>query len=98
MRLPLSSKLWITTAIAFYATLFAISHLRFKGISTTNTSAAAVIRSRAPIRLVQPEWVSSTPDTLSNWLVAEIYARVSLVSCLWLLAVIFILRHHRRKS
>ena len=97
MRISLIDKILSATALAIPAAILAITNIQISGISNTNTSPADLIRERAPIRLIQPEWVSSTPDTLSNWLAAETYARFALVLCLWLLSVILILRHHLRK-
>jgi hypothetical protein len=72
----------------------ACATVRVGGIHNTNWTETDLIRELAPIRLIQPGWVSSTPDTLSNWLAAETSARLALVLCLWLITVILILRHH----
>ena len=64
-------------------------------------SAADIIRQHWPHRLIQPEWVSTTPDQLMNWHVAETRARLAIVIVLWLLTVggfAYKLGTHRRNT
>src|SRR6266540_3737156 len=52
-------------------------------LSSTGATDASIIRQYWPHRLVQPEWVSATPDRLMNWHFAETVARLSVVGVLW---------------
>ena len=60
----------VRTTLTLIGAYFAITTVRVGGIHNTTWTDSDLIRERAPIRLIQPEWVSSTPDTLSNWLAA----------------------------
>ena len=74
----------IATAAAVW--LWALRPLGFASyLTSTGASDADIIRQYWPHRLVEPEWVSATPDRLMNWHMAETGARLSVVAVLWLL-------------
>lgn len=52
--------------------------------ATDADADAAAIRQDWPYRLVQPEWVSRTPDLFANWTKAETAARSVVVGVGWL--------------
>ena len=52
-------------------------------LTSTRASDADIIRHYWPHRLVEPEWVSATPDGLLNWHFTETVARLSVVAVLW---------------
>src|SRR5262245_10007569 len=93
----LLTNLLLVTVLAVLAVYYAITTIRIGGIHSSNWTDADLIRDRCPIRLVQPEWVSSQPDTLMNWLVAEMRARCGVVAALWLSGVSIILWRYLRK-
>ena len=68
----------ICSRVAYYA----IGRVNVNGIHSTDVTDAGGIRQRCPIRLLRPEWVSSQPDILVSWLVAETIARLGLVTAL----------------
>src|SRR5207244_8195884 len=84
MRAQLSINLFTITVLAVVAGYYAIFTMSIVGIHSSNWTDADTIRHCCPIRLIQPEWVSSQPDTLMNWCVAEIKARLGLIAALWL--------------
>src|SRR5678815_5140956 len=53
-------------------------------LRSTEETDAQTIRRYWPHRVVEPEWVSSTPDQLMNWHRAELLARLSIVAVSWL--------------
>ncbi len=71
----------IAAAGAFY---YAIQPVHVGGIHSVKWTAADLIRDRCHFRLIQPEWVSSQPDMVMNWVVAESKARGGLVAAFWL--------------
>src|SRR6185503_9208788 len=79
MRGQLSLNLFSATVLALGAGYYAIFAIQISGIYSSNWTDADLIRDRCPFRLIQPEWVSSQPDTVLNWLGAEIKARLSLI-------------------
>src|SRR5688500_15638052 len=91
-RTPLITKLLFATTLALIGAYFAITTVRVGGIANTNWTETDLIRDRAPIRLVQPEWVSNTPDKIMNWVVAETCARLGLILTLWVVSLILIVR------
>ena len=97
MRAPLSLNLLTVTALAFVAGYYAVFTLNISGIYSSNLTDADLIRARCPIRLVQPEWVSNQPDTLMNWCVAEMKARLILVLVLWLISVACLVWRYLKK-
>jgi len=97
MRAPLSLKLLTVTALAFVAVYYAVFTLNISGIYSSNWTDADLIRARCPIRLVQPEWVSSQPDTLMNWCVTEMRVRLILILALWLISVAFLVWPYLKK-
>jgi hypothetical protein len=96
MRASLPLNLLTATALAFVAGYYAIFTIRVGGIHSSSWTDADLIRDRCPVRLIQPEWVSSQPDTLMSWCVAEMGARFGLIATLWLVSVIFLVWRHRR--
>ena len=77
----------VTTVSAAVAVRFwALTPLGFASYLThTGASDADDVRQYWPHRLIQPEWVSATPDRLMNWHFAETLARLSVVAVLWFL-------------
>lgn len=90
----LSLNLLLATVLAALAAYYAFTTIRVGGIHSSNLTSAQIIRQRCPIRLVQPEWVSSQPDMLMNWLMAETRARLGLVGVVWLGGVNIIVWRH----
>ena len=86
MRLSLSFRLFLATVAAAIAA-FCACQIAVGGIHSTNTTEADLIRRCCSIRLIQPEWVSSQPDLILNWAMAEIKARLALIMVLWLASV-----------
>ena len=75
----------ITVAAAMTIWFWALTPLGFVSYLTSpGTSDANIIRQYWPNRLVQPEWVSTTPDRLINWHVTEAAARLGVVAVSWL--------------
>ena len=97
MRAQLSINLFTITVLAVVAGYYAIFTMSIVGIYSTNLTAADIMRHRCPIRLIQPEWVSSQPDTLMNWCVAEIRARLGFIAALWLGSVSTIVWRYLKK-
>ncbi len=98
MRAQLSINLFTITILAVVAGYYAIFTMSIVGIiHSANWTDADIIRHRCPIRLIQPEWVSSQPDTLMNWCVAEIRARLGLIAALWLGSVSTIVWRYLKK-
>ena len=96
--IKLTLKLLFITITATVAAYYAIATLgNLNGIHSIGLTDADLIRQRCPIRLIQPEWVSSQPDLLLNWAWAEMKARFGLVVVLWLCGVIVIVRCDLRK-
>ena len=54
-------------------------------LTSTGASDADIVRQYWPHRLVEPEWVSTTPRRLMNWQLTETAARLGVVAVLWLL-------------
>ena len=55
-------------------------------LSSTDATDADVIRQYWPHRLVEPEWISATPNRLAKlmkWHISETAARLSVVGMLW---------------
>ena len=97
MRALLLLKLLLITVAAVASAYYAIGSVNVGGIHSSSLTDADLIRQRCPIRLVQPEWVSSQPDTLMNWLVAETIAREGLVTALWLGSLSIVVWQYFRK-
>ncbi len=77
-----------TVAAAAAVWFWALRPLGFASyLSSTGASDADIIRQYWPHRLVQPEWVSATPDRLMNWHFAEVCARLAVVAVSWSLTV-----------
>jgi hypothetical protein len=75
-----------TVAAAMVIWFWALRPLCFASyLTSTGSSAADIIRQYWPHRLVEPEWVSTTPDRLINWHLRETVARLGVVAVLWLL-------------
>ncbi|HOW67739.1 MAG TPA: hypothetical protein P5186_27460 [Candidatus Paceibacterota bacterium] len=70
-------------------------------LSATGATDADVIRQYWPHRLVEPEWVSATPDRFMKWHMAEAIARLSVVGVVWLIisggAILRFTRGRRQK-
>jgi hypothetical protein len=85
----------IVTAATFAAVaaawLWALRPLGFASyLSSTGATDTDIIRQYWPHRLVEPEWISATPDGLDRlmrWHSYETMARLSVVAALWLLVV-----------
>ena len=98
MRTPLLSvNLLLSTVMALVTAYYAVFSISLGGIHSANWTDAELIRHRCPIRLIQPEWVSSHPDTLLNWLQAESIARLGFIATLWLGGVGILLRQHQKR-
>ncbi len=70
-----------TVAAAAAVWFWALRPLGFASyLSSTGASEADTIRQYWPQRLVQPEWVSATPDRLINWHFAEMWTRLAVVA------------------
>lgn len=80
-----------TVAAAAAVWFWALRPLGFASyLSSTGATDADIIRQYWPHRLVEPEWISATPDRLDRlmkWHVYETVARLSVVAALWLLTV-----------
>ena len=99
MRATLSLNLLTATALALVAGYYAIFTIQVGGIYSSNWTDTDLIRERCPIRLIQPEWVSSQPDTLLNWCVAETKARLGLIAVFWMGCVtVLVWRHLKNKK
>jgi hypothetical protein len=59
----------------------------FSYLTSTVATDADIIRQYWPHRLVQPEWVSDTPDRLMKWHFVETVARLAVVALLWFIVV-----------
>ncbi len=94
-----SLSLTLVTFLAFvalsYATYYSFSP---SGLHPTSWTKADLIRNRCPIRLIQPEWVSAQPDTITNWLEAEHAARFLLIALLWWGGITIIISRYLRKK
>ena len=53
-------------------------------LTSSGASDADIIRQYWPHRLVEPEWVSTTPGRFINWHLMEMRARLAVVAVLWL--------------
>jgi hypothetical protein len=99
--LQLSLNVLLITVAAVGAFYYAIATVNVSGIHSTGWTDAQLIRERCHFRLVQPEWVSSQPDTLMNWIVAETRARLGVVAILWfgsLTIIIWNFVRHRKDT
>jgi hypothetical protein len=80
-----------TVAAAAAVWFWALRPLGFASyLSSTGATDADIIRQYWPHRLVQPEWISATPDGLDRlmrWHSYETVARLSVVAAFWLLTV-----------
>ena len=75
----------LTAVAAAMVWFWALRPLGFASYLTSpGASDADIVRQYWPDRLVQPEWVSTTPDRLMNWHLAETVARLGVVAALWL--------------
>jgi len=82
-----------TDKVAFVCAVFLVSALAIAGARAFVFSPAAAggvdrfdpnrIRTMAPFRLIQPEWVASRGNQTVNWIDAEMKARASLVFIMW---------------
>ena len=54
-------------------------------LASTSATEADIIRQSWPHRIVEPEWVSATPDRIQNWHFTETTVRVSIVGLLWII-------------
>lgn len=84
-------KLLLATFVAVAAAHFSIGSLNVSGIYPTSWTDADLIRHRCPVRLIQPDWVNDHADLLMNWLVAEMKARLGLITVFWLAGICVIL-------
>ena len=57
-------------------------------VADEDASNAYIIRNYWPHRLIQPAWVSNTPDLFINWSHAEATARVAVVGIVWLIVTV----------
>jgi hypothetical protein len=94
----LALKLLLITIAAILVDYVAISTVNINGIYSSGTPDIDRIKQRCPVRLVQPEWVNPGWDLIINWTVAEIKARIGLVSMLWLCGMAVIIYRTRRRS
>jgi hypothetical protein len=97
MRLRLFINVLTITLLALVAIYYASVSINLSGIHSANWTDAELIRHRCSFRLIQPEWVSSKPDTVMNWCVAEIKARIGAIGSLWLVILVVIVWRHIRK-
>jgi len=76
-----------TVAAAIAVWFWALRPLGFASyFSSTDATDADIIRQYWPHRLVEPEWISATPDRLDRlmkWHIYETVARLSVVGVLW---------------
>ena len=76
-----------TFAAAAAVWFWALNPLGFVSyLSSTGATDADIIRQYWPHRLVEPEWISASPDKfdrLVKWHTAEVGARLSVVGLLW---------------
>ncbi|NOS69671.1 MAG: hypothetical protein HOP33_07055 [Verrucomicrobia bacterium] len=76
-----------TVAAAAVVWFWALRPLGFASyLSSTGVTEADIIRQYWPHRLVEPEWISATPDRfdrLMKWHIYETLARLSVVGVLW---------------
>jgi hypothetical protein len=76
-----------TVAAAAAVWFWALRPLGFASyFSSTGATDADIIRQYWPHRLVEPEWISATPDGLDRlmkWHMTETAARLSVVGVLW---------------
>jgi hypothetical protein len=84
--------------LALGAVVSGIYFPNLNGIYSSGTTDTDLIRSRCPIRLIQPEWMSGQPDILTNWILAEIRARQGLIAMLWLASASVLVWRDRRKE
>ena len=89
-------KLLLATAAAGAAVFFAVTTVDLNGIYPTNWTDADLIRQRCHIRLIQPEWVCDKPDTVMNWVTAELTTRMGLIAILWLASLSVIIWNFAR--
>jgi hypothetical protein len=79
-----------------------MASIQIGGLEPHSYLAAEIIRERFPVHLVNPATIHShdQADILFRWKVAEIRARMGVVSLLWLLSVSTLAwQHlHRQKS
>jgi hypothetical protein len=81
------------TVVALVVADYVIGAVNPSGIHGTDETDAQIIRYRCHVRLVQPEWVSSSGSVLMDWVVAETKARLAVIALFWLCAVIFTIRY-----
>jgi len=95
--------LWLVaiTVVACGVAEYAFLSINISGVSSVGESAAHMIRQRCPVRLVQPEWILSESNEsfkgMEEWWFAEVMARLSLVACLWLGSVVFVIWYYARE-
>jgi hypothetical protein len=92
-----------TVAAAMVIWFWALGPLGFASYLTSpGASDADIIRQYWPNRLVQPEWVNTTPDRLINWHLTETAARLAVVAVLWPIVAVGVafgfVRGQRRKN
>jgi hypothetical protein len=80
------------TAVALTLAFIAIGPGGPGGFYMSDQTEAQLIRSRFHLRLIQPEWVSSSGSILTNWIIAETKARLAVIAFFWLCAVGFVIR------
>jgi len=93
----LAVNLTLVTLLAFVTGYYAIFTIQLSGLHSTSETEADIIRQRCPVRLIQPEWVSSQPDRMMNWWRAEIQARFGLIALLWLTAIAILIWRYLKK-
>src|SRR5437773_239275 len=75
-----------TVAAAAAVWFWALRPLGFASyLTSTGATDAEIIGQYWPHRLVEPEWVSATPDRLMNWSLTEAVVRSSVIGVVWLI-------------
>jgi hypothetical protein len=98
MRVRLFINVLTITLLALAASYYAILSINLNGIYSADWTDAELIRHRCSFRLIQPEWVSSKPDTVMNWIRAEINTRIGVIAGLWLASLGIIIWRHLKPS
>ncbi len=99
-KIALTIVILALTALAgLVGSRWALAPLGFHTIvGPAHTGDTELIRECWPHRLVQPEWVSSTPDTYMNWSLTEAMVRLGIVAAVWLSTTTGLVIRHRRRS
>jgi hypothetical protein len=90
VRAPLLVKLILVTALTLTFAFCAVASVRIRGLTPRSFIAAQVIQQRCPFHLVNPANIPGRDqaDILNRWTLAEVRARVAVISCLWGLAAL----------